>query len=91
MNKYYSTNLDSYEESEALQQLLIAADDAITQVAEQLEINDDFFSEFTITINGIQTAFITGAPQIEALYAFIQHIAAENLYAVDMNEMKVIG
>lgn len=84
-NKYYRTQLSTYKESEALQQLLDAINDAISnERLEQLE-DDVMNDEFVIIVNGVQTAFYLGGPQVEGLYAFMQHIASENFYTVDIN------
>lgn len=90
-NLYYSTTTGSYSEPKALQQLLDNANEALAAECEALENNTDAELDFTITINGVQTAFYCGGPQIEALFRFVQHIADENLYEVDFKEMKVIS
>ena len=90
-NLHYSTNIDSYNEAEALQQLLKAASEALADTCSALEDNKDLAFDFTITVNGVQTAFICGAPQIEALYRFVSYVATENMYIVDFNKMTVTG
>lgn len=92
-NKNYNTHLNSYNEAEALDQLIKAAHSLMTKVADSFESADDSAEnyEFTITVDGIQTAFYAGGPQIEALYSFIKHIADENFYYVDFDKMSVEG
>ena len=92
-NKQYNTNLNSYNESEALQQLLRTTFDALNAETERIEADasDAWQEQFTITVGGVQTAFILGGPQVEALVAFIQHIAGENLYSVDIDKRIVEG
>ena len=90
-NKNYKTTLPSYNEPEALDQLLKAAEAAIERQNDAFDTADEYNDEFTITINGTQTAFYLGGPQFDALLAFVDHIAAENLYAVDFNKMTVTG
>ena len=97
-NKLYSTKLSTYNEAEALQQLLqqtckaadIQADANDRELADK-ECNDWTALEFTITVNGVQTAFALGGPQIDAIAAFVDHIANENLYDVDFKEATVKG
>ena len=84
--KNYTTR-HQYNEAEALQQLLAAVNNALDAQNKRFEQQPDDYidEEFTITVNGIQTAFILGGPQSQALFEFIQHIADENFYAVDFN------
>lgn len=88
-NTQHNAALNNYKESAALEQLLKAADAALQLTDERLNDDDYELDQFTITVGGIQTAFVMGAPQYEALLAFIQHIADENLYAVDFNKLTV--
>lgn len=92
-NKHYNAGLNSYNEAEALQQLLRAANDTLDAEVERLDTNADdaLIDQFTITIGGVQTAFFLGGPQIEALYRFIKHIADENFYDVDIDNGTVTG
>lgn len=92
-NNNYSTHLNNYKESEALDQLLKSAISLIDKVAKSFESDSDSDEnyEFTINVDGTQTAFYAGGPQIEALYAFIEHIAAENFYDVDIDGGTVKG
>jgi len=85
-NKLYDCNLSTYNEASALQQLLkaIAADaDAMLKEAES-GVTTDWCRQFMITVGGVQTAFTLGGPQMEALYRFVQHVADENCYTVDI-------
>jgi hypothetical protein len=88
----YSTRYDGYHEAAALQQLLETIEHAM---ARQLELwtagHHEQCDEFTITVGGIQTAFDLGGPQVEALYKFVEHIAGENFYEVDIPKCKVIS
>lgn len=92
-NKNYDIDLETYSESAALQQLLQAA---YAAADEEMKLFDDAcagkdvpFGQFTITIGGVQTAFLLGGAQIEALAAFIDYLAKENGYAVDFNKATV--
>lgn len=89
-NKNYTTHLNQYNEPDALQQLLVAMHDALVKQNERFESDDWLGDEFTITVNGIQTAFYLGGPQADAIYAFVQHIASENGYEVDIDKNTVV-
>lgn len=90
-NKNYSTHLSSYSEAAALQQLMQAAADAIDAENQRFEAdsNNIVFEEFTITVAGVQTAFILGGVQYQALVEFVKSIADENFYAVDFDKQTV--
>lgn len=95
-NTQYDTTLNSYDEPKALQQLLTSANNELTRINDEytaalnVDKNSELpFSEFTITVGGVQTAFYLGGPQFDALLAFIQHIADENGYSVDVNSCTV--
>lgn len=90
-NKNYTTHLNCYSEAAALQQLLQAANAALEAENQRFNADSDDVccDEFTITIAGVQTAFILGGPQYQALTEFIQSIAAENFYAVDFDKATV--
>lgn len=90
-NNYYNVQASSYEESGALQQLLRAACSAADKDLERFDRNADDagIESFTITVDGVQTEFILGGPQLDALIAFIDYIAGENGYAVDLKELTV--
>ena len=91
MNIQYDTNLNSYKEAKALQQLLRAIDDAERLDNEKFASGDENIplDQFTITIAGIQTAFIVGGPQTDALREFVAYIASDNGYAVDFDKSTV--
>jgi hypothetical protein len=91
MNKHYNTKLTSYNEAEALEQLLKNSLAALRASNDRIEADaeDAWQDYFTITINGIQTAFYLGGPQFEALIAFINQIADENFYEVNVDEETV--
>jgi len=93
-NNQYTVAHNNYNEAAALQQLLEATDATLhewNEMAEEaLQRKEDFdVAEFTITVGGVQTAFILGGPQVEALYRFVKHIAAENMYYVDVHTQTV--
>ena len=90
-NKYYNVQANDYNESKALQQLLVAACSAVDKDADRFDrdADDAGIESFTITVNGVQTEFILGGPQLDALIAFIEHISAENGYAVDLKQLTV--
>lgn len=90
-NEQYSTALNTYKESAALQQLLEATHYAVTSLNDAFDAGQERYDELTITVAGIQTAFILGGPQAEAIYRFVEQIADENLYEVDLENSKVIG
>ena len=91
MNKYYNTDLTDYKEAKALDQLLKLATDAMqTQAEEDAQSNfTNPIGQFTITIGGVQTAFMLGGPQYDGVLAFITHIAYENGYMVDLDRLTV--
>lgn len=79
----------NYREAAALQCLMRAADAAIEDSMERMQHHQDYSGQFTINIGGQSIAFFLGGPQVDALYAFIEHIAAENLHEVNHNERTV--
>lgn len=85
-NNYSSIKNEQYNEAGALQQLLQSLHKATAEQNARFDSADSDceFSQFTITVDNVQTAFILGAPQFEALYTFVQVIAAENFYEVDV-------
>lgn len=88
-NKNYSVHLNGYNEAAALQRLLDAANSALDEQEKRLTAGDYTLEQFTITVGGVQTAFLLGGPQYTALCEFIQHIADENFYEVDFKEATV--
>jgi hypothetical protein len=76
-----ATRNPNYSEPAALQQLLINIDEAVNDDA---VLDEEVCSDIQIIVGGQQVAFYLGGPQQEALYAFINHIADENAYAVDI-------
>lgn len=83
-NELYDVNLPSYNEANALRQLLVSIVRAAATDIELKESNEQYDGgQIIITIGGIQTAFYLGGPQIDGLYAFAQQIADENFYSVD--------
>jgi hypothetical protein len=84
-------NHPQYNEAEALQQLLQAAD-AQLEAANALRDDDQdttALQQFSISIGGQSIAFLLGGPQAAALEAFVQHVSCENLYLVDAQQLTV--
>jgi hypothetical protein len=84
-------NHRDYDEADALQNLLLAATDALEEMFKQQErdINDFSPNQFSINIGGKSIAILLGAVQYQALCDFIDSIAAENGYTVDINNCTV--
>lgn len=76
------------ESTEAINEALNVNTDA-ARSAQCMSIDDS--STFSIIINGRSIEFGLGGPQCEALYAFVNHIAAENAYGVDLATNTVTG
>lgn len=82
-----------YNEAQALQELMIAASEAITEMNDKYEETDNYDymdGSFTINVGGKSIAFLHGGPQHQALCIFIDSIAEENGYAVDYRNHTVI-
>lgn len=88
-NKNYSTRLSTYDEANALQQLLETINEATSNERFERYEDDVMQDEIVISIAGKQTAFYLGGPQIAALHAFVDHIADENCYIVDYTDSTV--
>ena len=88
-----STYLPNYSESAALTDLLKCVNTALDERNYRFELDSQNFvdEQFTITVGGRSIAFYLGGPQAEALYRFVEHIAAENLYSVDFENNTVDG
>ena len=82
---------EDYSEAAALQDLLQAADYELERSAARLEAGCIDIGSFTVNIGGRSIAFLSGAPQYEALIAFIEHLAGENLHAIDYDKRTVTG
>lgn len=82
---YSSVNDPRYEEAEALNALQFALNRAVKiETALSDESGDNEFpQQFMISIAGLSIAFYTGAPQIDALRAFIKTLAEDNMYSKD--------
>ena len=91
INNQYRTSLSTYKESEALQQLVRTVNNALTNERFQQFEHDVMTDEILITVNGVQTAFYLGGPQMDGLFAFVDYIANENGYAVNFDEGTVVG
>lgn len=87
----HSTKIVNYSEAAALQDLLRCINEEMSAQNYRQQFDDltDEYSEFTISVAGRSVAFLLGRPQFEALYRFIEHIAAENLYAIDNEKLTV--
>ena len=88
-NKQHNTYLNEYNEAAALQQLLQALHSALDTQNKKFESDSEDLDQFTITVGGVQTAFYLGGPQSEAIYKFVQHVANENFYEVDIHNATV--
>lgn len=102
MSNLHTTFSKSYNEAEALQQLLRIATETLSDLSENIDkmwddgetmeyADLDVSDEFYITVGGVQTAFYMGPAQYEALRAFIDHLASENLYEVNFDNCTVKG
>ena len=88
----HNTNLEGYSEPDALQVLIRSAHAAMEDDLERTEKSQDFTTDqFTISVGGVTCAFYLGGPQVEALYAFVDHICGENMYSFDPNALIVEG
>jgi hypothetical protein len=76
-------------EVEMLDSLLKAINKEIDEQSWMLENQDDCYNTFTIVVGSTASQFLVGGPQVNALYNFIQHIADENGYNVDVNNSTV--
>lgn len=90
VNKHYRTGLSTYNEAEALQQLMQTINTALSDERFKQSEDDVMSDEILITIGGTQTAFYLGGPQVDGLMAFIDHIANENGYEVDFKNSTVV-
>ena len=84
------TTRHDYKEADALQALLRAAYAGLEDSDKRFMQHDDH-AQFTINIYGRSIAFLFGAAQFEALLAFIEHLAGENMHAVDLDALTVDG
>jgi hypothetical protein len=80
--------LPNYSESLALHALLVHSNFLINDSCDYDFIENGHMHHFTITVDGTTVDFIFGGPQYDALMAFIQHIAGENLYEVTESYVK---
>lgn len=88
--QYESTYLPGYSEPYALQTLLVALNVAMADDIDRMDHEQDYVGDqFTITVGGKAIAFILGAPQIEGLYRFVQNIADENFYSINLHRSEV--
>ena len=88
-NNQYNVALKSYNQAAALEQLLKTAHAAVDNFIDRMDDDERGHFQFTITINGVQTAFMFGSPQHDALLSFIEHIADEYGYIVDYDNETV--
>lgn len=80
----HDTRLSKYREPAAIQELLQIISDIIHD-----DNREDDNEQIQITVGGRTVAFYCGGPQIEALYAFCDHIASENWYQLDFDSCTV--
>lgn len=90
-DQVHNVNLTGYSEPDALQRLLVLIDRALEDDIIRTDRGDHIFDQFTITIGGTSVAFYIGGPQAEGLYAFVNHICAENLYGCDFENCIIKG
>lgn len=83
------TSRCDYDEAAALQHLMRTIEAACDDSLERMQQHEDFTGQFTINILGQSIAFYLGGPQTDALYAFIEHIAAENFHEINYTECSV--
>ena len=91
-HRNYSTHINGYYEAAAIQELLQIMHDTI--VEDQIEFEEELCElendqQIEITIAGRTIAFYFGGPQLEALYAFCEHLASENWYSIDTEQCTV--
>lgn len=73
-----------YSEPAALQELLLAANEAVEEANDKADIDRDYLNtSFNIDIGGRSIAILLGGPQYQALINFVESIAAENGYLVN--------
>lgn len=77
----HDTRLSKYHEPSAIQELLQIINDFIHD-----DNREDANEQIQIVLGGRTVAFYCGGPQLEALYAFCEHIAGENWYQIDTDE-----
>lgn len=89
----HNVSVPGYSEAKALESLLRASSEAFNTMVARMEagVDDDVYDQITVTVNGVSAAFLLGCPQHEALLAFIDHIADENLHAIDYETLTVEG
>lgn len=86
------TNLPNYSEGLALHTLTTTVNSALCDSDKWInEGHYDFDHHFTITLRGTAIDFFGGPAQYEALRAFIDHLAGENLHYVDPDYNYVEG
>lgn len=89
----HNVTVPGYSEAKALENLLRASFDAFENLLARMEagVDDGVYDQIIITVNGVASSFMLGAPQYEALHAFIEHLAGENLHCVDYTNNTVEG
>jgi len=73
-----------YNEAKHLERLLKAFD---KQMAD--DIANDTLSYITIRVGNRHVKILAGAPQFEGICRMVEHIASENFYEVDFNNLTV--
>lgn len=84
-------HLPSYSEGLALHTLTTTANAALRDCDNDKWIEDGIDHHFTIILKGVAVDFWFGPAQCEALRAFIDHLAGENMHYVDPNYEYVRG
>lgn len=88
-NNQYNVALKSYNQVAALEQLLKTAHAAVDNFLDRMDDDERECYQFTIIIDGVQTAFRFGGISYDALLSFIGHIAHECGYSVDYDNETV--
>ena len=84
--KFYVVKRQYFTEHGECDKLLKATNKAL-----ETYLENEIDSEIVIVINDTIARFPLGGPQAEAIYAFIQHLAAENFHSVDIENSTVTG
>jgi len=85
-----NTQHKNYSEAAALQVLIRQLRSALRELNDHFDDPDYAVApDIIITVGGVSVAFTLGGPQAQALYTFVDSIAAENGYCVDLKEHTV--
>lgn len=93
MTNYISTSNTqhkNYSEAAALQVLIRQLRLALVEMNDHFDDPDYLIApDINIVVGGVSTAFSLGGPQAQAIYTFVNSIAEENGYCVDLKEHTV--